>query len=77
MLTLVFGIWLALDDYSITRRVDPGRAGAVGHRRRHREPRRASSTTAGAGARARQPLAVMTLATLAVLLFLMIFKPGA
>jgi uncharacterized membrane protein len=74
-LTLVFGVWLALDDYSITDGwilialvlwvIGGGSGSRVGE-----------LYNTGAAERARQPLAVMTLATLA-LLFVMIFKPGA
>ena len=75
LLTLVFGVWLALDDYSITDGwilgalvlwvVGGGSGSRVGE-----------LYNSGAGERARQPLIVMTLATL-VILILMIFKPGA
>jgi hypothetical protein len=75
LLTLVFGVWLALDDYSITDGwiigalvlwfVGGGSGSRVGE-----------LYNKGEGLRARQPLAVQTIATLA-LLFLMIFKPGA
>jgi uncharacterized membrane protein len=75
LLTLVFGIWLALDDYSITDGwilaalvlwvIGGGSGSRVGE-----------LYNSGAAARARQPLAVMTIATLAIL-FVMIFKPGA
>jgi hypothetical protein len=74
-LTLIFGIWLAFDDYSITDGwilgalvlwfVGGGSGSRVGE-----------LYNKGEGGRARQPLIVMTLATLAVLI-LMIFKPGA
>ena len=74
-LTLIFGIWLAFDDYSITDGwilgalvlwfVGGGSGSRVGE-----------LYNKGEGARARQPLIVMTVATLAILI-LMIFKPGA
>ena len=74
-LTLIFGIWLALDDYSITDGwilgalvlwfVGGGSGSRVGE-----------LYNTGEGGRARQPLIVMTLATLVVLI-LMIYKPGA
>jgi hypothetical protein len=73
--TLIFGIWLAFDDYSITDGwilgalvlwfVGGGSGSRVGE-----------FYGKGEGARARPPLIVMTLATLAILI-LMIFKPGA
>jgi hypothetical protein len=75
LLTLAFGIWLALDDYSITDGwilgalvlwfVGGGSGSRVGE-----------LYGKGEGERARQPLIVMSLATLAILI-LMIFKPGA
>jgi hypothetical protein len=74
-LTLIFGIWLAFDDYSITDGwilgalvlwfVGGGSGSRVGE-----------FYNKGEGARARQPLIVLTVATLAILI-LMIFKPGA
>ena len=74
-LTLIFGIWLAFDDYSITDGwilgalvlwfVGGGSGSRVGE-----------LYNKGEGARARQPLIVLTVATLAILI-LMIFKPGA
>jgi hypothetical protein len=75
MLTLVFGVWLALDDYSI---VDGwilaalvlwAIAGATGIRI-------GMVFDNGTTERVRPLYAVMTLAVLA-LLFVMIFKPGA
>jgi uncharacterized membrane protein len=75
LLTLVFGIWLALDDYSITDGwiiaalvlwfIGGGTGSRVGE-----------LYNTGEARRARQPLAVWTVATLAIL-FVMIFKPGA
>jgi hypothetical protein len=75
LLTLVFGVWLALDDYSIgdgwilTALVLWAIAGATG-------VRIGMSLESGETARVRPLYAVMTLAVLA-LLFVMIFKPGA
>jgi hypothetical protein len=76
LLTLVFGVWLALDDYSIvdgwilTALVLWAIAGATG-------VRIGMALDSGeGGARVRPLYAVMTLAVLA-LLFVMIFKPGA
>jgi hypothetical protein len=76
LLTLVFGVWLALDDYSIvdgwilTALVLWAIAGATG-------VRIGMTLESGEGsARVRPLYAVMTLAVLA-LLFVMIFKPGA
>jgi hypothetical protein len=70
LLTLVFGVWLALDDYSI---VDGwilmAVAGATGIRV-------GMAFDSGEGEKARPLYAVMALAVLA-LLFVMIFKPGA
>jgi hypothetical protein len=75
LLTLVFGVWLALDDYSI---VDGWILAALvlwvivaGTGIRLGE-----AYTAGAGERARPLYAVMTIAVLA-LLVVMIYKPGA
>ena len=75
LLTLLFGIWLAIDDYSITDGwilgalvlwfVGGGSGSRVGE-----------LYNSGASERARQPLIVMSIATLAILV-LMIFKPGA
>jgi hypothetical protein len=75
LLTLVFGIWLSLDDYSITDGwilaalvlwvIGGGSGSRVGE-----------LYNTGAADRARQPLVVMTLATLTILI-VMIFKPGA
>jgi hypothetical protein len=75
LLTLVFGVWLALDDYSIvdgwilTALVLWAIAAATGIRL-------GLAYDTGEGARARPLYAVMTVAVLA-LLFVMIFKPGA
>src|SRR5215217_2172305 len=75
LLTLVFGVWLALDDYSIvdgwilTALVLWAIAAATGIRV-------GLAYDAGEGARVRPLYAVMTVAVLA-LLFVMIFKPGA
>jgi len=75
LLTLVFGIWLALDDYSIvdgwilTALVLWAIAAGTGIRV-------GLAFDAGEGERSRPLYAVMTLAVLA-LLFVMIFKPGA
>jgi hypothetical protein len=76
LLTLVFGVWLAIDDYSIvdgwilTALVLWAIAGATG-------VRIGMTLESGEGsARVRPLYAVMTLAVLA-LLFVMIFKPGA
>jgi hypothetical protein len=75
LLTLVFGVWLALDDYSIvdgwilTALVLWAIAAVTGIRV-------GLAYDAGDGARARPLYAVMTVAVLA-LLFVMIFKPGA
>jgi hypothetical protein len=75
LLTLVFGIWLALDDYSI---VDGwilaalvlwAIAAGTGIRL-------GEAYSAGTGDRARPLYAVMTIAVLA-LLVVMIYKPGA
>jgi hypothetical protein len=75
LLTLVFGVWLALDDYSI---VDGwilialalwAVAGATGIRV-------GMAFESGEGEKARPLYGVMALAVLA-LLFVMIFKPGA
>jgi hypothetical protein len=75
LLTLVFGVWLALDDYSI---VDGwilialalwAVAGATGIRV-------GMAFESGEGAKARPLYGVMAVAVLA-LLFVMIFKPGA
>jgi hypothetical protein len=75
LLTLVFGVWLALDDYSI---VDGwilialalwAVAGATGIRV-------GMAFDSGEGEKARPLYGVMALAVLA-LLFVMIFKPGA
>jgi hypothetical protein len=75
LLTLVFGIWLALDDYSI---VDGwilaalvlwAIAGATGIRL-------GMTMEGGGGERVRPLYAVMTIAVLA-LLVVMIYKPGA
>jgi hypothetical protein len=75
LLTLVFGIWLALDDYSI---VDGwiliaivlwAIAGATGIRL-------GMAMEGGGGERVRPLYAVMTIAVLA-LLVVMIYKPGA
>jgi hypothetical protein len=75
LLTLVFGIWLALDDYSI---VDGwilaalvlwAIAGATGIRL-------GMTMEEGGGERVRPLYAVMTIAVLA-LLVVMIYKPGA
>jgi hypothetical protein len=75
LMTLVFGVWLALDDYSIGDgwilaalvlwAIAAGTGVRVG-----------IAYDAGAGDRARPLYAVMTVAMLA-LLFVMIFKPGA
>ena len=74
-MTLVFGVWLALDDYSI---VDGwilialalwAVAGATGIRV-------GMAFESGEGEKARPLYGVMALAVLA-LLFVMIFKPGA
>jgi len=75
LLTLVFGVWLALDDYSIvdgwilTALVLWAIAAGTGIRV-------GMAYDAGTGERARPLYAVMTVAVLA-LLFVMIFKPGA
>jgi hypothetical protein len=75
LLTLVFGVWLALDDYSIvdgwilTALVLWAIAGATG-------VRIGMTLESGSSDRVRPLYAVMTLAVLA-LLFVMIFKPGA
>ena len=75
LLTLVFGIWLALDDYSIgdgwilTALVLWAIAGATG-------VRIGMELESGTSERVRPLYAVMTLSVLA-LLFVMIFKPGA
>jgi hypothetical protein len=75
LLTLVFGVWLALDDYSI---VDGwilaalvlwAIAAGTGIRL-------GEAYSAGTGERARPLYAVMTIAVLA-LLVVMIYKPGA
>jgi hypothetical protein len=75
LLTLVFGVWLAIDDYSI---VDGwilialalwAVAGATGIRV-------GMAFDSGEGEKARPLYGVMALAVLA-LLFVMIFKPGA
>jgi len=74
-LTLVFGVWLALDDYDIldgwilAALVLWVVAGGTGSRL-------GEAYGAGKGDGARRQYAVMSLATLA-LLFVMIFKPGA
>ena len=76
VLTIVFGVWLALDDYNITDGwiigalvlwiVMAGAGSRVG-----------ASYREGQGGAAVRPLfGVMALATLAIL-YLMIFKPGA
>jgi hypothetical protein len=75
LLTLVFGVWLALDDYSITDGwilgalvlwfVAAGTGSRVGAAYRE-----------GQGATIRPLYGVLALATI-VILFLMIFKPGA
>ncbi len=75
LLTLVFGVWLALDDYSIvdgwilTALVLWAIAAGTG-------VRVGMAYDAGAGDRARPVYAVMAIATLA-LLVVMIYKPGA
>jgi uncharacterized membrane protein len=75
LMTLVFGVWLALDDYSIvdgwilTALVLWAIAAGTGIRV-------GLAFDAGEGERSRPLYAVMTLAVLA-LLFVMIFKPGA
>jgi hypothetical protein len=75
LLTLVFGIWLALDDYSIgdgwilIALVLWAIAGATG-------VRIGMALESGTSERVRPLYAVMTLSVVA-LLFVMIFKPGA
>jgi hypothetical protein len=75
LLTLVFGIWLALDDYSI---VDGWILAALvlWAIAAGTSIRLGEAYSAGTGDRARPLYAVMTIAVLA-LLVVMIYKPGA